>query len=241
MTIIPNSPEFFMIVGFTIATILIKLILSIYIGLRIQKKKKEQGVMGLEFLTAVFVMIFTLFLSRIFYAFFDYYYTKFDMTLYAGEPQVWFWKIGQSIATLGQAYIIYILDKKILNFKFKGIISVLMVIGAVVTLVYPVHNLEDFNTLSIIGIIPMIGIIILPLVFISIARKSSGDIRKTAWMLVFGILLFVIGSLVINAGILTALQTAFNRPMDVYMYLVQTITKGIGICLIAYAATKFNP
>jgi hypothetical protein len=230
-----------MILGFTLITILIKLILTIYIGYRIQLKKRETGVEGLEFIKAVMVMLFTLFLSRVFLTVFDYHYTKLDMNLYPYEPQIWFWKIGQVIATLGQAYVVFILDKKLFQFKFKGIISYLMIYGAIMLLIFPVHDLSDFEKISVLSVISMIGIAILPIAFINIALKSSGEIRKTAWMIVWGILLFIIGSIVINASILNALQENFNRSFDVLMFLVQTITKGIGMMMIAYAGTKFNP
>lgn len=241
MAITPNSPEFYMILGFTLITICIKLILTIYIGLRIHQKKKEEGVVGLEFITAVMIMIFALFLSRVFLTVFDYHYTKFDMDLYPNEPQIWFWKAGQLIATLGEAYVVFILDKKIYNFKFKGMISLLMIISAMALLLYPVHDLSGFEVLSILSVICMLGIAILPITFINIALKSSGELRRTAWMLVSGMLLFIIGSIIINASILNALQEAFDRSFDVLMFLIQTILKGIGMIMIAYAATKFNP
>ena len=41
---------------------------------------------------------------------------------------------------------VYIIDKKILQFKLKGIVEWIMFASVVVVMVYPINNMNDFNT-----------------------------------------------------------------------------------------------
>ena len=114
------------------------------------------------------------------------------------------------------------------------------VCSVVVVMVYPINNMNDFNTDSTFLVIPSIGLLVLPFVFIWLGHKSSGELKVTSYIIVWGAALYLVGSLVVNAGFITFIDTTFNGSFDVYCYFVWMIAIVIGIVLIAYAATKFH-
>ncbi|MHA1681054.1 MAG: hypothetical protein ACTSUE_08600 [Promethearchaeota archaeon] len=239
MAIIPDSIEFNIIFWVTACIVVVKGLMIIYMEIKIRKKKAE-GSIAITFIRAVFVVILCLLVSRIFYMIFDFYYTKFDTLLYPGEPQIWYWKTGQLIAGLGQVYLVLVTDRKILNFKFKGIFAYILLAGLIFGFFYPINTMADFEFISTISIIPMLGILIVLIVFINIAIKSSGRVRRTAVILVIAFLIYTLAALLVNAGIISALESAIGVPVDVYMYLIQSVLKAIGITMLAIGASRWG-
>jgi hypothetical protein len=236
--IVPYSTQFYIILVFTLVIMAFKLFLIAYLWRRISQK--EEGSRSGSFVFGVFVLLLSFFLSRIFYMIFDFQITQFDMELYAVGNNEWFWKCGQLLAGIGQAYIVYVLDKKVLNNKFKGWISYIMLIFLGILFVYPINTLDDFYLVSTIGIIPSLGIVIVAVVFLSIASKASGDLRKTALLFVFGMLLYSIGALAVNAAILSALEDSMGEWVDVVVYFIQMVVKIIGLGLFINVSTKLH-
>jgi hypothetical protein len=217
-----------------------KFFLIIYLVSAFQKRKREDVVAGSDFLVAVTVLLFSLFLSRFFYMMFDFYYTKFDMNLYYLKPNVYFWQIGQCIASLGQGYLIYVVDKKILQNKFKGILAYIMIAGGIFQVAYPINSMDDFNFVSAMSIFSSLGFVILPFVFINIARKSSGELKRTAIVFVLGVIIYALGAIVVNAGLLNVINESTGKEYDVLMYYIQALSKITGMLLLAIASTKFK-
>src|SRR6056297_1979718 len=118
MTIQPNSNEFFIILGFTIFIVIVKLVVALTLTKKIQDKKARDETAGLDFMKGVDGFIILLLISRILYIVFDFHYTKFNEDLYYLSPNIWFWKIGMCISALALMYIVYVVDKKILNNKY---------------------------------------------------------------------------------------------------------------------------
>jgi hypothetical protein len=240
MAIVPYSIEFWVIFALTLIVVIVKLGLTLYLLNVILKKRKEGDALASWFVLSICILMFCLFLSRICFMIFDFYYTKFDMQTYYLNPNAWFWKLGNLFSFTGMIVMVFALDKKVLQFKLKGIVEILMVIGAVIFTIYPIHNMASFNVASILMIIPSCGIIVLPLIFIKIAHTSTGEIKKTANMLLIGIILFILAGFAVNAAIVNGINAAFNTSYDVYFYLIQTTMKIVGILLIGYSATKLQ-
>jgi hypothetical protein len=241
MAISAGTLEFRIILILTLITIGFKIIMASYLGMRIARSKRESGPGGTDFMFGMMMFMIALFVSRIFYVIFDFYYTQFDMSVYHLSPNVWFWKMGQLISGLGIAYLIDVVDKKILQRKFKGILTIIMVAGAVMMFVIPIRSPEDFALVSAIGMIPQLGVAIVPFIFIHIAIKSTGELRQTAWMIVIASILLAISAIIVNAGIVSALNNLVApNSVDVYIYLVQTISKIISYLLFVLASSRFK-
>src|SRR6056297_2627168 len=240
MTIEPNSPEFYTILGFTLFIVALKSVVFGYLFKKVRDKKKRDEKQGMDFIQGVEIFILGLLISRIFYIVFDFYYTKFDTDLYYLSPNIWFWKLGMIFANFGIAYVVHVVDVKILNKKYKDIFTYIILAGIVLIFAYPVNNLKDFQIISLLSIIPQLGVIFIPVIFFKIGRSSSGEIRKTSFAIFYAMLFYALGAMLVNAGIIDYFNNLFNQDLDVYFYLVRAILKKIGVVLFAYGAVKFR-
>lgn len=215
----------------------------VYLSVKIHKRKRENS-LAIPFMRGFMILILCLFLSRIFYMIFDFYFTTgptqaFDQSLYANHPGVYFWQIGQFIASIGLAVIVFMTDRQLLGFKFKGLFAYIVLAGGIFALVYPVNNLNDFNFVETVGILPNLGFIVTFLCLVNIAIKTTGVVRRNASILIFAIVCYVIAALIVNASLINALTAMFGIEMDVYVYLLQAILKIIGITMMAYGASRW--
>lgn len=241
MVFAADSFEFKLILVLTIITVLFKLVMVLYLGNKIRQAKRDTGPSSTEFMTGMWIFMLALLISRIFYMIFDFYFTKFDMTKYADLPDVWFWKTGQMISGLGIAYLIDVVDRKILQRKFKGILTFIMVAGAIMVMVIPINTLDDFALVSTVSMIPQLGVVIVPFVFISLGLKATGELRQTSWMIVLASILLAFASIVVNGGIVNALNAALApNSIDVYLYLVQMVCKIGSYSLFVIASNRFK-
>jgi hypothetical protein len=142
---------------------------------------------------------------------------------------------------LGIAYLIDVVDKKILQRKFKGILTIIMIAGAIMVMIIPINSLEDFALVSTVSMIPQLGVVIVPFVFISLGLKSTGELRQTSWMIVLASIFLAVASIIVNAGIVNALNTVLApNSIDVYLYLVQMICKIASYSLFVISSSRFK-
>ena len=205
----------------------------------INERKKQEIHAGIDFLKGVRGFAIGLLFSRISYVLFDFYYTKFDMDLYYLSPNVWFWKIGGIFLCLGVAYITYIFDIRVLKNKYKGIFAYFSIMGGIIIAVWPVNSLDDFMIATNLGIIPAIGVLIIPGIIFGIARNSSGQIRKVSYLLIFAVLMYFIGTVIVHPDIIIYANESTGKETEVYFYLIQAILKSIGLLLAIYGSGKF--
>lgn len=236
--IVADSIQFWIIFAATCAVVIIKLAMVIYLSMKIHKRKKEAS-LAVPFMRGFMILILFLLLSRISYMFFDFYFTKFDISLYPYPPQVWFWKVGQILGSIGLAAIVFVSDRQLLGFKFKGIFAYIVLAGGVFVLVYPVNNLADFDFLETMSIIPSLSLLVLFFCLLNIAIKTTGTVRRNATILIVATVCYALSAVIVNAGLINALTAALGFDMDIYIYLLQVILKIVGISLMAYGASRW--
>ncbi len=217
---------------------LVKFAMLIFLGVKIHRRKKEGLEFAVAFLRAMWVLIFALFLSRLFYMWFDFGLTHFNQAIYY-KFAIW-WQIAQLIIGCGLAVIVFVIDRKILNFKLKGIFAYIILAGSIVTLLWPMNSSADFDTISLIGILPQLGMFVVFIVFLNIAVKSTGRVRKTALIIIFAFVLYTVAALLVNAGIITALTPILGPNTDVLMYVIQSTLKTAGIIMMAAGAARWG-
>jgi hypothetical protein len=239
-----GSFEYWIIFAATCFVVVVKFFMLIYIEIRIRKQNKENSTLSTIFMRATWILILCLFISRIFYMIFDFYLTSFDESLYFLEPNIWYWKAGQFIVGIGLATMVFVVDRKILDFKLKGIISYIILIGSIITLLIPVANEQDFNFVSIISSLPQVGIVVVAIVFINIALKTSGAVKKTASILIIAFILYGLSAIVVNAALIDVLDALLaqssTQSIETYTYIIQAAGKSIGNVLIPYGASRFG-
>jgi hypothetical protein len=175
--------------------------------------------------------------SRLCYIYFDFFLTTFHTNLYYVFPNIWYWKAASFIAAIGVAVVVWTVDRKILQNKFKGILAIIMICAAVVQLLYPVSDDASFNTVSMIGIVGSIGAFLIPILFLWIGIKTPG-LRKIAFAIVFGTIIYVLGNSLPNSNIL-ALFMGLGMSQDL-VYLVSTLMKTTGLLLLAIGGSQFK-
>ncbi|MHA1274224.1 MAG: hypothetical protein ACTSVV_06545 [Promethearchaeota archaeon] len=223
----------------TIILISVKLLLSIYLGKRIYYSKKETGQFSLNFITAFFVLIVSLLISRLFYLYFDFFLTKLDHTTYHLMPNVLIWKIGGVISASGFAFVLYVLDKKALKFKLKGIFVYIIIIGEIIVLAYPVKTAEDFTFVSELGIITGVGAFLVLFIFLYIGIKIPG-LRKPSFLMLSGLVIYAIGGILVNEFVVSLFVAIYGYDIRFLLYLLFIILKIIGLIIIAFSVTKFS-
>lgn len=226
---------------FVLTTILIncKLLLSVYLGKKLIDKKKETGKFKLSFITAVFVFIVSLFVSRLLYMYFDFYLTKFDTSTYYLMPNVLIWKIALFIGSVGFAFVLFTVDKKVLKFKLKGILAYLTLGIALLILIWPVKSFQDFVFISGLGITIGLSGFVIFIIFLYIGIKVS-SFRKPSFLIDIGFMIYAIGSLVINEFILTPLRAMFGSQIHSVLYLIYMILKITGLLILSYGFIEFG-
>lgn len=236
------SDEFVLPFIFTIIIILVKFILSIFLASKIVKIKKKKSPVATSFLSGMLFLMICLLISRILYMIFDYVLTNFDMNLYGYFPNIWYWKTASLISAVGIGVLLLIIDRRVLQNKFKGIFSIIIFIASVVQFFYPVRDpniygvaaaTQDFGIITMIGTIAGLCAFVIPILFFWIGAKTPG-LRKTSFAVAIGTIIYLVGSAFVSANFIGLL----GLSSDV-MYALSTIMKTIGLVMITYGATHF--
>ncbi len=183
-------------------------------------------------MTAVFILILAIMIARILYAVFDIVLTQFDTGLYATYN--WWWKAGIVVSGLSFVNMIFFLDKKILSFKFKGIFAYFYLAGLIFAIIYPINSYADFVTVSSVTVYAGLGAAIIPLIFLYIAIKSTGEVRRTSYIIFFAIIIYIAAGLSVNANFIALVGGPF------IVYLLFAIGNSVGIILLVIGARKFQ-
>ncbi|NMC07900.1 MAG: hypothetical protein GYA24_22010 [Candidatus Lokiarchaeota archaeon] len=235
----PFTPETEnIILWITIFIEIVKFSMLIFLGVKIRRRRKEGLELASAFLKAMWILIFTLFVSRLFYMYFDFYLTHFDMDTYAANA-MW-WKVAQFIIGCGLAYIVFVIDRKILSFKLKGIFAYIIIAGSIFMILWPVNTTDDFAAMSTMSILPQLGMLVLFIVFLNIAIKASGRVRNTALIIIFAFLLYTLAALLVNAGVVSALTSTIGPDAPIYLYIMQSTLKTIGVVMMAAGAARWG-
>ncbi|MHA1818946.1 MAG: hypothetical protein ACTSVC_00620 [Promethearchaeota archaeon] len=240
MTLSPDSIEFKILLSLTMFIIILKFLITLFIGNKILKKKKEEGAVAFDFLFSVFIFMGALLISRIILTIFDYALTRFDIDVYYISPNIWFWKTGVVFGALGPAALLWVLDKKVMNFKFKGIFTYIIIIISMIVLAYPVHNEWDFQVVSFLIFFAGVGALLVLFIFGYIIKNSTGQVRTTAILILFGLIIWVAGGSIVNLSIVSYFVAIYGDSVQIPIYLISTILKSIGLIMFAYGSTRLT-
>lgn len=239
MTIKPNSFEYNLIFTLVIMTIIATLILLLYLGKEVLKKRNELGYLSIDFLFGNFVAFTCLFISRLFYMYFDFFLTKFDISKYILPENLWAYKVGGLIYLSGFSVLLFIIDKKLISFKLKGILSYIIIAIALFVFLYPVNSTADFEFLSAVEMIAFFIALLIPAIFLYIGIKNPG-LRSISYIFAVGIILFYIGVAIVAEFILAPLRQSFGTNIQVTMWILSLILQIIGLISMTYASIRFK-
>jgi hypothetical protein len=228
MTLQPNTFEYNLLFYLTIILIIVKVLLSTYLGIKVLKKRKQEQ--EIEFLFAFFILLLSGVISRIIYFYFDFFLTQNNPDNYV--ENVIYWKIASAIGICGSAVVMFAVDRKVLKFKLKGIFSYILIATAVIVLIYPVNTVADFNTVANIIVLSFLAIILLPAVFFYVGVKIHPSPRAlSAFAIAIGIIVYMIGTIMVNETFFGFIDTAIR-------FLLFVILKIAGLAMMSYGVTK---
>jgi len=222
----------------TIIVMAIKFFLMLFLGKKMYDRKKEKGEFSFGFIFGVFILFACLLISRIFYFQFDFILTGFDLEKYYTMPNILVWKIASFIASLGFATFIFIVDKRILNFKLKGLISYLIMIFATIQLLYPVNSVEDFQLVSMLVLFTNVIAIIIPALFFYMGWKAA-DYRKPCFTIAIGAIFYAIGENINIEAFMSYMVSIFGFEIRIVIFFLALLFKAMGLILFSYGVTKF--
>lgn len=236
----PGSFEFQLFFILTAILIGTKAVLLLYIGRKLNARKREGETIGSSFVFGIFILILSMFISRIFFTYFDFILTEFDSEKYYLFPNYIPWKIGMTITSFGIGFLLYVTDKRVLNFRLKGIIAIIAWIGGIIILVYPVANADDFALLSGISIISNASLVLIILFFLYIGVKTPGSVRRNAILIVLGGICYALAAIIVNEAILTQLRAIFGSDIHIVVFFLFILLKVIGLILMSYSFSQFS-
>ena len=238
MTEVLTDFEFNLFLVLTIIAIITIIVLTLYLLKRVLNEKKKTGHISYNFVFSLFILMVCLLISRLIFFYWDFFLTKYDYDKYFLYPNIIYWKVGMFIAFLGYANLLFTIDKKAFDFKFKGILAYIIVASGLFILLYPINSPEDFNIVSIVfSIASLIGIVI-PILFIIMGFKTQRDIRKGAFMFALGVILYLVSMNFVNTSLLELLGEMYGSQMRITMFFLFIVFQVSGLILCTYGAIK---
>ena len=239
MELEPNQLEYQIFLILTIFVIIFKFILAIYLGVKLKKKNKNREGFKLDFLISIFILIMTLAISRIFYMYFDFFLTEFNNELYYVMPNILYWKLATFISAIGFVIVLYVIDKTVLSFKFKGGLALVLLVAALIQLLFPVDSSADFQFVSSFSFAAVAVGIVIPLIFLYIGYKTPG-LRKVAFIMALGVIIYGIGGLLVGEAVLNPLRVLLGDTIHIPIFFIFLTTKIVGLSLLAWGVTEFS-
>ena len=171
--------------------------LSVIFGTLLIRKVKTEDLTRpqTEYYLGLVTFILVHFISRIFF-----YINDFKL----GNPDL-YWELGALIGLISLVPLLYAIERNIYT-RSKFLFTILTVIFIILLYVLPL----EYKPLNQTIIVTIVGAFI-PLIYLYVAIKSTGSIRKNTLLIAGGIFIFLLG--------LTAHHKLYF-PIDGFIYLI---------------------
>jgi hypothetical protein len=213
--------------------------LSGFLAFKIRQRTKERGEFKLDFIFGVFIMVVCLFVSRLILMIVDFYLVQFNSELYYLSPNIELWKIGNFIGMLGMAFLLWIVDRNVLKFRFKGILSYVYLIAGLIALLWPVATKRGYTFVSAIFMFSQLLTIILPIIFINLGIKVPA-LRDLAIIMALGILLYLSAVIIISDPTMGLFRAFFGESAEIIVFFTFFTLKITGLSMFTYGTAKFS-
>ncbi|MHA1730674.1 MAG: hypothetical protein ACTSU5_01970 [Promethearchaeota archaeon] len=237
MAIQPGSTDFYLILGLTLAVVLVKGVIATGLGLALWKHRKERGSQSFRFTASVALFMVFLMVARALYAVFDFSLTQFDSSLYVAN--VWWWKAATLSGQVGVTVVVFSVDRDIMGFKFHGGLAIVAAACTVAAVAYPVNTLADFDVISAFVVVVGVTSIVVPVVLFHVGWENEG-VRQVAWVTALGIVVYMVGATFVNEVVLGPLSVAYGEHVRVTAQLLSTSLKVAGLSMLAYGVLQFK-
>jgi len=231
-----SEPSMLITFVLTIAIIVVKFSLTIYLAGIWSKQDKSIGTSRYNFIFALMCFTLCLGIGRTLFCIFDFFLTDFIPANFVLMPNIILWQLGCFFAGTGGAIVLLVLDRQIFQFKFKGILALISFSVAVIQLVYPINgSLENFELVSSIGFIGTAMGILIPLTFFYMAIKGTGELRRTSLILAFSIIIYAVIGMLMSENLLATMEN-----MRLFIIIMVPIVKIVCLIILGKTATKLQ-
>jgi hypothetical protein len=222
----------------TLLIIAVKYIISVYLFQKYQKTERTTD-SKLTFILAMSLMIFGLGIARSIYFYYDFYLTEYNPALLYIQPNITYWKIATFLGNFFAVPILYVVERDIYQMRLKRIPSLGMLSVSIFQLLYPISNQTDFELVSTIGMLAVLFTLFVPIAFVNLARKTSGQIRKVCIALASCIVIYGLFSSLMSEQLLSTIDLLIPGARLVVIITVP-IVKTICLILLTYSTINFQ-
>ena len=188
-----------------------------------------------KFLVPVAFLFLTFAIARCLLIYFDFYLTRFDDDLFQQFNQIW--RIAMTIQNVGFVFIIYVAEREIFVNKTKNIITILSI--AIIVVISFIPDIQTFQTFLTISLIFMT--LIIPISYIYLVIKTTGQPRLKALSIVIGFFLYMASMLIVSEMVLdggVALFLIDKFTFRYIMYSISMLTRIAGLFFVRYGYLK---
>ncbi len=229
------TPDQILLYWLTILIIAVKFCLIGFLSIKLYRRNKQQKLGITDFFVGILILLLTLAISRLIYFYFDFYLTELNPLRYLTGSNLTYWRIASVISGLGQGYLLIVVDRRILNNKFKGLLGYFVIAIAILHIFYPVYNLNDFTILSTIGMVTGVTVLLIPLIFIWLGLKTPSN-RKIAFLIALGAILYAVSGFLWGESILHI----FGSDIRTIITIFSAIMRIAGLTIISVSASKLQ-
>lgn len=229
----PDSFAYNLFFILSVLILILKLIITIYFGYLVYKHKKEIGKFEFNFTTGMFFLILCLFLFRLILIIYNF-------GLIYGDPANktplirLFYAFGVFIQGLGYSLCMFSIDKSVLEFKFKGIFSYI-VLGIGILYLFNQGFIVEMSLNVIYTLIAMM----IPLLLFYVGSKNP-KLKRPAYMISIGVILYAIAMLLLIASVLELVDQLWGSNGVVVLQIVNFVLKFIAIAFLTYGVLNFK-
>ena len=205
--------------GFYVAMLSVYLILSIVFFRGYYKNRDHKLNLPLS------IMFTCLFIGRVVFIIFDFFLTNFNVDEH--NTYLLFYKIGLFFVLLGFSVLLYIIDGLLFQGKDKYAFTIAYFIPIIFILFAPTIDVVQ-NWV----IVSFLSWAIIPIGYIYIGIKATGEVRKKAIYIILGVIFYLGSYLFLAEGIIVPILAQF--PLYIYdIHSIVIVGKIIGVILIA--------
>ena len=210
--------------GFYIAMLCVYLFLSTTFLRNYYKKRDYKLNLPLS------IMFICLFLGRIIFIIFDFFLTNFNVDEH--NTYLSTYKIGLFFVLLGFSALLYIIDGLLFKGKDKYLFTIAYFIPVIFIFLSPtIDAVQNWVTIS------FISWAIIPIGYIYIGIKATGEVRRKAIYIILGVIIYLVSYLFLAEGVIVPILTQF--PIYIYdIHSIVVVGKIIGVILIAKGYLK---
>ncbi len=225
---------------FTLSLVLVavKIALLAFLSKKEIAHFKEVRKFTLGFVFGVIILLICLIISRLIYIYFDFSLTLLDSDRYYLFPNVIYWKVATVFASVGYAIFIFVIDYRVFKFKFKGLLSYIILMFTVIIAFYPVFTKPDFDLLSTFLLSTNLVAIAIPVFFFYIGRTKS-PYQIPSLLIAFGVIVYAIGDNITTESILATFEVLLGGSTRIVIAFITLLSKITGLTMFALGVSNF--